>query len=338
MLEPGQELAEIAAELRDWLRAAGDAGAQGLPAAPRDWHRPAEPDPAPEPLRAEASPGETPRTQRPRPTPARAPTPAPTPARPRAAAPAPAPQLDLGGSSWAAFVGEGTAQTEPEPEAPLDTRFGPRDAVGAWGFAGDGPPLRPEDKGNLDALVTARQQLGDCRRCRLCEGRERLVFGMGNPGADLVIVGEGPGAQEDRQGLPFVGPSGQMLDRMLQHVLELDRTRVYILNVVKCRPPSNRTPHPDEIKACSPFLMRQLEAIQPKVILTMGRPATQTLLDTSRGINALRGRFHLWGPRQVPVMPTYHPAYLLRRPEDKGKTFADLKLLRVRYDELGGWR
>ena len=163
------------------------------------------------------------------------------------------------------------------------------------------------------------------------------MFGIGDPSADLVIVGEGPGAKEDEQGVPFIGPAGQMLDRMLQHVLGLRREQVYILNVVKCRPPRNRTPQPDEIAACRPFLIKQLEAIEPRVVLAMGRPATQTLLDTQRGIKAMRGRWQLWRGA-TPLMPTFHPAYLLRQPQDKRLTFEDLKAVRVRYDELGGHR
>jgi len=178
--------------------------------------------------------------------------------------------------------------------------------------------------------------LGDCERCGLCRSRRTIVFGVGDPDADLVICGEGPGAQEDRQGVPFVGPAGQMLYKMLEHVLGLQRDQVYIVNVVKCRPPGNRTPLPEEIAACRPFLDAQLEAVRPKVILSLGRPATQTLLRTGRGIKSLRGKWQQLG--DVPVMPTFHPAYLLRQAQDKRLTFSDLKSLRDRYDALGGRR
>jgi uracil-DNA glycosylase len=183
-----------------------------------------------------------------------------------------------------------------------------------------------------DALLQVRSRLGNCTRCRLCEGRNRIVFGMGNPAADLVILGEGPGQNEDKQGLPFVGPSGEMLDKMLHGVLGLSRHEVYILNVVKCRRPSNRTPHPDEVDACRPFLDAQLAAIKPRIILALGSPAAKTLLQTTRGVMSLRGRWQTWHETQV--MCTFHPAYLLRRPEDKRKTFDDLKMVRQRYDEL----
>lgn len=187
-----------------------------------------------------------------------------------------------------------------------------------------------------EALLAIRKDLGQCRRCGLCEGRKTLVFGTGNPDADLMIVGEAPGAQEDRKGLPFVGPAGKMLDNMLKHVLGLEREAVYISNVVKCRPPNNRTPEPEEIATCRPFLLRQVEAIRPKVILSLGRPAAQALLETSEDITGLRGQWRQVG--DIPVLPTFHPAYLLRKPEDKRLVFGDLKELRDRYDQLGGRR
>ena len=187
-----------------------------------------------------------------------------------------------------------------------------------------------------EGMAAIREILGDCGRCALCRARKNVVFGVGDPEADLLICGEGPGAREDALGEPFVGPAGQMLDRMLEHVLGLARTEVYIVNVVKCRPPGNRTPLPEEIAACRPFLDAQIAAVRPKVILSLGRPATQTLLRTGRGIKSLRGRWQLLDG--VPVMPTFHPAYLLRQAQDKRLTFQDLKDLRERYDELGGRR
>ena len=216
------------------------------------------------------------------------------------------------------------------PAPPASPRPPTADHTDAWAALGQSEPQRND-------LTAVRQALGDCKRCRLCESRSRIVFGVGDPHADLVVVGEGPGANEDREGVPFVGPAGQMLDRMLVHVLGLKREQVYILNVVKCRPPRNRTPQPDEIAACRPFLLQQLEAIQPKVILAMGRPATQTLMETQRGIKAMRGRWQRYRGG-TPLMPTFHPAYLLRQPQDKRLTFEDLKAVRLRYDELGGRR
>ncbi len=243
-----------------------------------------------------------------------------------------------------------TGATEPERQAPpkeswddqLEERppvYGLDHAVGAWGFSQDDLPPLPEGsaaRAAAERLVAIRAELGECARCRLCEQRQKVAFGMGHPNADLVVLGEGPGANEDRLGLPFVGAAGEMLDKMLERVLGLSRAKVYILNVVKCRPPKNRSPQPDEIASCLPFLEKQLEAIGPKVILTLGSPAVKTLLKTNRGITTMRGSWHLW--RNVPVMPTFHPAYLLRQPQDKRYTFDDLKAVKSRYDELGGLR
>ena len=186
------------------------------------------------------------------------------------------------------------------------------------------------------ALARVREDLGDCRRCNLAKGRKQIVFGVGAPEADLVVVGEGPGYHEDQRGEPFVGPAGEMLDKMLANVLGLPREQVYILNVVKCRPPKNRNPLPDEVAACRPFLQGQLDAIQPKVLLVLGSVAFRTLFDTDEGIMRNRGRWRELGG--VPVMPTLHPAYLLRNPADKRLSFEDLKAVRRRYDELGGRR
>lgn len=184
-------------------------------------------------------------------------------------------------------------------------------------------------------LQRVREDLGDCRRCGLCKERRQIVFGVGDPEADLVVVGEAPGYHEDQQGEPFVGPAGQMLDKMLENVLRLRRDQVYILNVVKCRPPKNRDPEPDELEACRPFLDAQLAAIAPKVLLVLGAVAYRALFRGS-GIKRARGRWH--EHERIPAMPTFHPAYLLRQPDDKKLTFADLKAVAQRYDELGGRR
>ena len=197
-------------------------------------------------------------------------------------------------------------------------------------------PPGPVATAPTSVLERIRAELGDCTRCSLSAERTRLVFGAGNPNADLLIVGEAPGAQEDRAGLPFVGPAGRMLEDMLEHVLGLHRDQVYITNVVKCRPPSNRTPLPDEINTCRVFLDQQVQAVSPKVILSLGRPATQTLLDTTRGIKSLRGKWNSF--QGIPLLPTFHPAYLLRQAQDKRLVFEDLKALRKRYDDLGGLR
>jgi DNA polymerase len=147
-----------------------------------------------------------------------------------------------------------------------------------------------------------------------------------------MFVGEGPGFEEDLQGLPFVGPAGELLTRIIQ-AIELSRDEVYIANIVKCRPPNNREPEPDEIATCRPFLERQIRAIRPRVICSLGRVATQALLATSRGINELRGKIYSW--EDVRIVPTYHPAYLLRNPGDKRKTWEDVKLVRSLLDEPG---
>jgi DNA polymerase len=195
------------------------------------------------------------------------------------------------------------------------------------------------------ALDRVRGDLGDCRRCSLCKERHTIVFGVGDPDADLVVIGEAPGYHEDQQGEPFVGPAGQMLDRMLENVLGLTRAQVYITNVVKCRPPKNRDPRPDEVESCRPFLEAQLRAIRPKVVLVLGSVAYRTMFATDQGVTRHRGTWKVYPlgdtaepDRAVPVLPTFHPAYLLRKPEDKKLAFEDLKLIRARYDQLGGRR
>ena len=183
-----------------------------------------------------------------------------------------------------------------------------------------------------ESLRRQEQALQGCRRCKLCEGRTNLVFGSGNPQAEFVCIGEGPGADEDAQGLPFVGRAGQLLTKMLASV-DLSRDEVYICNAVKCRPPSNRNPEPDELAACEPFLSEQLATLQPKVILSLGSVATRALLKTSAPIGKLRGRIHPYG--DAILIPTFHPAFLLRNPgqEFKRMTWDDLKLAKREYDQ-----
>ena len=181
-----------------------------------------------------------------------------------------------------------------------------------------------------ESLDDIRSDLGKCKRCALAASRTNIVFGAGSPKARLVFVGEGPGADEDRQGLPFVGAAGQLLNKIIE-AMKLSRDQVYICNVIKCRPPGNRNPEPDEIKACRPFWERQLAAIAPEVVCTLGTFASQTLLDTGAPISRLRGRFHTYG--SIKVMPTFHPAYLLRNPDQKRAVWDDMKkimaLLRI---------
>jgi uracil-DNA glycosylase len=187
---------------------------------------------------------------------------------------------------------------------------------------------------NTDSLAAVREEMGDCQRCALAGERNKLVFGVGDASAELVIIGEAPGFEEDKSGVPFVGPAGTMLDRMLENVIGITRQQTYILNIVKCRPPSNRNPLPDEVAACLPFLEKQVDAIDPTVILLLGSVALKTLLGTQAGIVRHRGTWMEY--RGIPVMPTFHPAYLLRNAGDKRKTFEDLKALKRRMDELSG--
>jgi uracil-DNA glycosylase family 4 len=173
------------------------------------------------------------------------------------------------------------------------------------------------------ALAVVCEELGDCTRCKLHKGRTNIVFGEGNPQAVLVFVGEGPGREEDQQGRPFVGAAGRLLTDIIVKGMKLLREDVYICNIVKCRPPNNRNPEPDEIEACEPFLIKQLEAIKPKVIVALGNVAVKTLLKTSEGITSLRGAWKTY--QGIPVMPTFHPAYLLRNPKDKALVWEDIK-------------
>jgi uracil-DNA glycosylase len=165
-----------------------------------------------------------------------------------------------------------------------------------------------------ETLEQIREDLGDCHRCRLAGGRHTIVFGQGNPHADLVFVGEGPGADEDAEGLPFVGRAGQLLNKMIQFV-GMKREEVYICNVVKCRPPGNRTPLPDEIEMCSPFLLRQIRTIKPRLVCCLGAPAVKTLLGVKEGITKIRGR--LYDFQGTKALPTFHPAYVLRNPREE---------------------
>ena len=183
-----------------------------------------------------------------------------------------------------------------------------------------------------ETLEEIRTDLGDCQRCPLARGRTRLVFGCGSATARLVLVGEGPGREEDLQGIPFVGEAGRLLERML-FAMGLSRDEVYICNVVKCRPPGNRDPASPEIAACEPFLARQLAAIRPRVILALGRFAAQTLLQDDAPVSRLRGHWRSY--QGLPLMPTYHPAFLLRNPAAKREAWEDLKqvMLRLRQSE-----
>lgn len=215
--------------------------------------------------------------------------------------------------------------------------IGVRDLKLPAGAAGmeEGDGAVHDDESRLAAaanLGEVREVLGDCTRCKLHQDRKNVVFGVGNENADLMFIGEGPGADEDEQGEPFVGRAGRKLTEMIK-AIGYERKDVYIANIVKCRPPGNRDPQPDEVATCSPFLYAQIQAIAPKVIVTLGSPATKTLLDSRTGITRLRGRWHEF--QGIPLMPTFHPAYLLRRytVENRTLVFSDLKAARARIDE-----
>jgi DNA polymerase len=224
----------------------------------------------------------------------------------------------------------------PADESP---RSGPpsppaQDATAPAG-PGDQPREAPEagDPETVPrSLEQIRADLGLCKRCRLHEGRRNIVFGEGSSSADLMFIGEAPGRDEDTQGIPFVGAAGQLLTRMI-NAMGLEREEVYIANILKCRPPQNRDPNPDEIDACEPFLRQQIDVIAPRMIIALGGFATKTLLRTDTGITQLRGRFHTY--HGTPLMPTFHPAFLLRNPERKRPVWEDLKQVMAEMDRLG---
>ena len=220
-----------------------------------------------------------------------------------------------------------------EPDAPTDTPR-PASVPAAPSPAASPPPgavLRGPRATGVEAMdwPALREAVAGCTACKLCQGRTQTVFGVGNPQAHWMVVGEAPGEQEDRQGEPFVGKSGQLLDSMLR-ALGLTRGeaepahQVFIANTLKCRPPGNRNPEPEELAQCEPFLIRQIELVKPRMILAMGRFAVQSLLRSNEPVGRLRGRVHQY--QGVPLVVTYHPAYLLRNPEDKARAWDDLCL------------
>lgn len=225
-------------------------------------------------------------------------------------------------SSSPAPVIEETVLPKPTPKS-APTKVGQVAPLSPLVVPPTGPSLfETMEKVKDETLLKIREDLGECTRCKLHKGRNKIVFGDGNPKAELVFVGEGPGADEDAQGLPFVGRAGKLLTQMIE-AMGLQRSDVYICNVVKCRPPENRAPEPDEVAACSPFLMRQIDSIQPKVIVCLGATAAKTILNTTRGISQFRGEWLEW--RGHKLMATYHPAYLLRNPPAKADVWKDLQ-------------
>ncbi len=193
--------------------------------------------------------------------------------------------------------------------------------------SGEPLPAAGDAPARAAALAALAEVVAPCRRCRLCEGRNKTVFGSGDPDADLMFIGEGPGAEEDRQGLPFVGRAGELLTRIIE-AIDMTRQQVYIANIVKCRPPGNRDPQPDEVTACRPYLEKQIALVQPRFLVALGRIAAQTLLGTDMPIGRMRGQwFQVFG---VPTMVTYHPAALLRNPALKRPTWEDMQQVRDR--------
>jgi DNA polymerase len=232
--------------------------------------------------------------------------------------------LELRERSGALGVPAGPSFRPPRP-APTQALPAPTEAAPA-------PAPASQPAAHALTLTVVREELGDCTRCKLSGGRRNIVFGVGNPAADLVFVGEAPGADEDARGEPFVGVAGQLLDRMIA-AMGFDRGDVYICNVIKCRPPYNRNPEPDEVAACEPFLKRQLAALKPRMIVALGKFAAQSLCRSQTPISRLRGNFHSY--EGIQVMPTFHPAFLLRTPEAKRHTWADLQAVLAALGRMG---
>ena len=204
----------------------------------------------------------------------------------------------------------------------LKTHFEYRKACGINCFRKSEEQKNISFEDNQFLLDKVLEEMGVCKRCKLYSMRKNIVFGVGNPDAKLMFVGEAPGADEDEQGLPFVGKAGQLLTKIIE-AIDLKRNDVYIANIIKCRPPSNRNPDEDEITTCIPFLKKQIEIISPEIVCTLGNIATRSMLDTDMGITKLRGRFH--ERSGLKIMPTYHPSYLLRDPSKKRETWEDMK-------------
>jgi uracil-DNA glycosylase len=224
---------------------------------------------------------------------------------------------------FAAELGVRGVSRDPAWRARADQAAHPR---------GGAPVVSPDaapvvfSRSQPDALAAVRADIGDCTRCKLHTlGRRQIVFGVGNPNADLMFVGEAPGRDEDVQGIPFVGRAGQLLTKIIE-AIDLKRDDVYIANVIKCRPPENRNPEPDEVDTCEPFLFQQIDIIKPKVIVALGTFAARALLRTLDPISRLRGRVYDY--RGAKLIPTFHPAYLLRNPSSKREVWEDMKLVK----------
>ncbi|MBI3300728.1 MAG: uracil-DNA glycosylase [Deltaproteobacteria bacterium] len=231
------------------------------------------------------------------------------------------PRIETAGRRDRGTEGQGDAASPPSsasrPQSPAPSVASPA-VVPQAGDLFLSPAIQ-----RVQTLEELRAEIGDCRRCKLCQGRTQIVFGVGNPRAELVFVGEAPGRDEDLKGEPFVGRAGQLLTEIITKGMKMLREDVYIANVVKCRPPENRNPEPDEIASCEPFLVKQLDLIKPRIIVALGTFAAQTLLKTKTPISRLRGVWHSY--HGIKVMPTLHPAYLLRNPADKKLVWQDIQ-------------
>ena len=228
---------------------------------------------------------------------------------------------------FAAELGVAGVSRDPRwRDREMGTGVFPGDIKMGTGQFPDGNTPVPIFASAADALAAVRTDIGDCTRCKLhAQGRKQIVFGVGNPEADLMFVGEAPGGEEDIQGIPFVGRAGQLLTKIIE-AIDLDRDDVYIANVIKCRPPQNRNPEPDEVETCEPFLFQQIDIVKPEVIVALGKFAAQALLRTDAPISRLRGR--VFDYRGAKLIPTFHPAYLLRNPASKREVWEDMKLVK----------
>jgi len=239
---------------------------------------------------------------------------------------APPAQLELKEPEPPALINFAPPQFLPKPEIPMAKTNETPAMISLFGESAESQPATPQTKETLDDI---RRDLGECKRCKLWSTRTNIVFGEGSPQAQLMFVGEAPGADEDASGRPFVGRAGQLLTKMIE-AIDLKRENVYIANILKSRPPGNRNPEADETRACIPFLYRQIASVHPRLIVTLGNPATQGLLETKTGISRLRGEFQNY-PRiaGIKVLPTFHPAYLLRSPDKKREAWEDMKKVRA---------
>ena len=232
---------------------------------------------------------------------------------------------------------QGSAEPAVLPEVPATER--PRETAPSGAAAviarEPAPAQTPVPLGPITDWGVLRESVAACTACDLCKTRTQTVFGVGNTQADWLIIGEAPGAEEDRQGEPFVGRAGQLLNAMLL-AIGLPRETVFIANILKCRPPGNRDPRPEEVSRCLPFLSAQIALLKPKIMLAVGRIAAQNLLATDAPLARLRGKLHHFGEANTPLVITYHPAYLLRTPGDKRKAWDDLKFARATYQRITG--